>query len=47
MDGDDIYSDVDSEGFVEDMRGYGVNQALPLEVCLSSGHARMCKTFNC
>lgn len=36
MDADDIYSDVDSEGFVEDMRHYGVGQALPLDVRLRS-----------
>lgn len=33
MNHDDYYSDVDSEGFVEDMRKYGVGQALPLDVC--------------
>eukprot|EP00892_Ulva_mutabilis_P009062 jgi/Ulvmu1/6528/UM003_0161.1 len=31
MNVDDVYSDVDSEGFVEDMRHYGVGQALPLD----------------
>ena len=30
--GDDIYSDVDSEEFVQDMRAYGVGQALALDV---------------
>ena len=34
-DSDDIYSDVDSDGFVQDMRSYGVAQALPLEVSQS------------
>jgi hypothetical protein len=29
---DDIYSDVDSDGFVQDMRAYGIGQALPLDV---------------
>ena len=29
---DDIYSDVDSAGFVQDMREYGVGQALSFEV---------------
>lgn len=29
---EDIYSDVDSEDFVQDMRSYGVAQALPLDV---------------
>lgn len=32
MDDGSIYSDVDSEGFLEDMRNYGVGQALPLDV---------------
>jgi hypothetical protein len=31
-DSDDIYSDVDSDGFLQDMRSYGVAQALPLDV---------------
>ena len=31
---DDIYSDCDSEGFVQDMRAFGVGQALPLDVRL-------------
>jgi hypothetical protein len=29
---DDIYSDVDSEEFLEDMKGYGLGQAFPLDV---------------
>jgi transposase len=36
MEVDDIYSDIDSDGFVEDMRSFGVGQALPLEVCTCS-----------
>lgn len=32
VEAEDIYSDVDSEGFLEDMRSYGVAQALPLDV---------------
>ena len=31
-DDQDVYSDVDSEGFVQDMRQYGVGQALSFEV---------------
>lgn len=39
MDVDDIYSDVDSEGFIDDMRSFGVGQALPLDVSIPTSHA--------
>jgi hypothetical protein len=48
---DDIYSDVDSEEFLEDMKGYGLGQAFPLDVwppslsmCTSVHYGSVCIT---
>jgi hypothetical protein len=45
---DDVYSDVDSQEFADDMRGYGVGQALPLDVraCRSDSGSPLSRRSN-